>query len=46
MIELKDISVIFNQGKRAITAVTDVDLTIERGNVMGLSVIQAPGKVR
>ena len=36
MIELKNISVVFNQGSRKITAVTDVDLTIERGDVYGI----------
>ena len=44
MIELKDISVIFNQGKRAITAVTDVDLTIERGDVYGIVGYSGAGK--
>ena len=44
MIELKDISVIFNQGKRVITAVTDVDLTIERGDVYGIVGYSGAGK--
>lgn len=44
MIELKDISVIFNQGKRKITAVTDVDLTVERGDVYGIVGYSGAGK--
>ncbi|MHC5269492.1 methionine ABC transporter ATP-binding protein [Enterococcus sp. LJL98] len=44
MIELKDISVIFNQGKRQIKAVTDVNLTIERGDVYGIVGYSGAGK--
>ncbi|MGI6155880.1 MAG: ATP-binding cassette domain-containing protein [Enterococcus sp.] len=44
MIELKNISVVFNQGSRKITAVTDVDLTIERGDVYGIVGYSGAGK--
>ena len=44
MIELKDISVIFNQKNRQITAVTDVDLTIEKGDVYGIVGYSGAGK--
>ncbi|MEG0293478.1 methionine ABC transporter ATP-binding protein [Enterococcus sp.] len=44
MIELKDISVVFSQKNRQITAVTDVDLTIEKGDVYGIVGYSGAGK--
>lgn len=44
MIELKNISVVFSQGSRKITAVTEVDLTVERGDVYGIVGYSGAGK--
>lgn len=44
MIELKDISVVFSQKNRQITAVKDVNLTVEQGDVYGIVGYSGAGK--
>ncbi|MDN6639682.1 MAG: ATP-binding cassette domain-containing protein [Tetragenococcus sp.] len=44
MIELKDISVTFRQGKREIPAVKNVDLSVDQGDVYGIVGYSGAGK--
>lgn len=46
MIVLSNISKVFDNGKQALTAVDNVNLTIEQGQIYGSSVTAGPGKVR
>jgi D-methionine transport system ATP-binding protein len=46
MIVLRNISKIFDQGKASITAVDSVNLSVEQGQIYGLSATAAPEKVR
>lgn len=44
MIELRDIDVVFNNGERVVTAVKDVSLTINKGEIYGIVGYSGAGK--